>query len=257
MLCARSDQDDEEKPPEATAPKTPVATEAPSIDRKRNTSVISKKSTGVESTQLSRVGSVHDAVRKQESTVSQAPQGTGTRWHGSTPSLPPPCPLPAFPQTQQFNLCCQILGRRSLFSLWRTMQLRDFVVFQTTLTSGWMGWSFLGVLKTLFVVWVNPNFGWREKSYWGAMDRHLFGNMCFFEHMSLLDFVSLIGSVILLTGSFYQMLQIYFANCTGGQHPPMSRMISSITQDAISQSKLNGKSNCFSIHCHHVCFVVD
>ena len=56
-------------------------TEAPStgvggIDRKRNTSVISKKSTGMESTQLSRVGSVHDPVRKQESTISGVSQGS-------------------------------------------------------------------------------------------------------------------------------------------------------------------------------------
>ena len=77
-------QDEEIKPPNGVTPKTPVATEPPpaaGIDRKRNTSVISKKSTGVESTQLSRVGSVHYPVRKQESTisgVSQGSQGSGT-----------------------------------------------------------------------------------------------------------------------------------------------------------------------------------
>ena len=78
----RAFQDEEVKPPEGVTPKTPVTTEPPpGIDRKRNTSVISKKSTGMESTQLSRVGSVHDKVRKQESTisgVSQGSQGSGT-----------------------------------------------------------------------------------------------------------------------------------------------------------------------------------
>ena len=75
-------QDEEIKPPNGVTPKTPVTTEPPpAIDRKRNTSVISKKKTGMESTQLSRVGSVHDPVRKQESTisgVSQGSQGSGT-----------------------------------------------------------------------------------------------------------------------------------------------------------------------------------
>ena len=85
ILCLFSLQAEEEKPPEGVVPKAPVPTEVPAavgIDRKRNTSVISKKSTGVESTQLSRVGSVHDPVlRKQESAVSQGSQGTGTHPH--------------------------------------------------------------------------------------------------------------------------------------------------------------------------------
>ncbi len=50
--------------------------EAPGIDKKRNTSVISKKSSGTESAQLSRVGSMHDPIKKQESTVSGVSQGS-------------------------------------------------------------------------------------------------------------------------------------------------------------------------------------
>ncbi len=71
-------QDEEVVPPDGGMPAKP--SEAPGIDKKRNTSVISKKSTGTESAQLSRVGSMHDPIKKQESTVSgmsQDSKGSG------------------------------------------------------------------------------------------------------------------------------------------------------------------------------------